>query len=110
MGAIIQPFPFIFTGGFTAVAISLLLSVFGLFGIGSGVSLTASSPLWKSGVQQILFGLLAAGITFGIGRLIGTAAGQVCILPLPSLSLFGTAHRACHRIACSGQKGSCSKE
>jgi vacuolar iron transporter family protein len=75
IGAIIPVFPFIFANGFTAVVISLILSVFGLFGIGAGVSLTAGSPLWKSGGRQILLGLLAAGITFGIGRLIGSAIG-----------------------------------
>jgi VIT1/CCC1 family predicted Fe2+/Mn2+ transporter len=75
IGAIIPVFPFIFTNGLTAVAISLILSVFGLFGIGAGVSLTAGSPLWRSGGRQIILGLLAAGITFGIGKLIGTAIG-----------------------------------
>lgn len=75
IGAIIPVFPFFFTGGFTAVGISLLLSVVGLFGIGAGVSLTTGSPLWQSGARQIILGLLAAGITFGIGRLIGTAVG-----------------------------------
>jgi VIT1/CCC1 family predicted Fe2+/Mn2+ transporter len=75
IGAIIPVFPFIFTGGFTAVVSSLLLSVLGLFGIGAGVSLTAGSSLWKSGGRQIILGLLAAGITFGIGRLIGAAIG-----------------------------------
>ncbi len=75
IGAIIPVFPFIFISGFTAVVISLILSVIGLFGIGAGVSLTAGSPLWKSGGRQILLGLLAAGITFGIGRLIGAAVG-----------------------------------
>lgn len=73
IGAIIPVFPFIFTNGFAAVIISLILSVFGLFGIGAGVSLTAGSPLWKSGGRQILLGLLAAGITFGLGKLIGSA-------------------------------------
>ncbi|HLI05398.1 MAG TPA: VIT1/CCC1 transporter family protein [Ktedonobacteraceae bacterium] len=73
IGAIIPVFPFIFTNGFTAVIISLILSVFGLFGIGAGVSLTASSPLWQSGGRQILLGLLAAGFTFGLGKLIGSA-------------------------------------
>ena len=73
IGAIIPVFPFIFTNGFAAVAISLVLSVLGLFGIGAGVSLTAGSPLWKAGARQILLGLLAAGITFGLGRLIGSA-------------------------------------
>ncbi len=73
IGAIIPVLPFIFTGGLLAVGISLLLSVFGLFGIGTGVSLTAGSPLWRSGGRQILLGLLAAGITFGLGKLIGSA-------------------------------------
>lgn len=75
LGAIIPVFPFIFTNGFPAVIISLILSIFGLFGIGAGVSLTAGSPLWKAGGRQILLGLLAAGITFGLGKLIGSAVG-----------------------------------
>jgi len=75
MGAIIPVFPFIFTNGFTALVISLALSVLGLFGIGAGVSLTAGSPLWKAGARQILLGLLAAGITFGLGKLIGSTIG-----------------------------------
>src|SRR5437763_3896110 len=74
-GAIIPVFPFIFTNGFAAVVISLALSVLGLFGIGAGVSLTAGSPLWKAGARQILLGLLAAGITFGLGKLIGSTIG-----------------------------------
>ena len=75
IGAIIPVFPFIFTNGFAAVGISLALSVLGLFGIGAGVSLTAGSPLWKAGARQILLGLLAAGITFGLGKLIGSTIG-----------------------------------
>src|SRR6266581_2288784 len=75
IGAIIPVFPFIFTNGLVAVGISLILSVIGLFGIGAGVSLTAGSPLWKAGAWQILLGLLAAGITFGLGKLIGSTIG-----------------------------------
>lgn len=73
IGAIIPVLPFIFTNGFPAVVISLTLSVLGLFAIGAGVSLTSGSPLWQSGGRQVLLGLLAAGITFGLGRLIGSA-------------------------------------
>lgn len=75
IGATIPVSPFIFTGGFSAVITSLILSVLGLFCIGAGVSLTAGSPLWKSGGRQILLGLLAAGITFGLGKFIGSAVG-----------------------------------
>ena len=73
VGAIIPVVPFIFAAGFTAVVISLILSICGLFAIGAGVSLTAGSSLWRAGGRQILLGLLAAGITFGLGKLIGTA-------------------------------------
>jgi VIT1/CCC1 family predicted Fe2+/Mn2+ transporter len=73
IGAIIPVFAFIFTGGITAVIISLILSALGFFAIGAGVSLTTGSPLLKSGGRQILFGLLAAGITFGLGKLAGAA-------------------------------------
>lgn len=75
IGAIIPVFPFIFINGFVAVGISLALSVLGLFAIGAGVSLTANSSLWKAGARQILLGLLAAGITFGLGKLIGSTIG-----------------------------------
>src|SRR6266700_3947551 len=51
------------------------ITSFVLFGIGAGVSLTAGSPLWKAGAWQILLGLLAAGITFGLGKLIGSTIG-----------------------------------
>ncbi|MGZ3679145.1 MAG: VIT1/CCC1 transporter family protein [Ktedonobacterales bacterium] len=74
-GAIIPVIPFIFGSGVTAIGISLALSVLGLFAIGAGVSLTTGTPLWKAGARQIILGLLAAGITFGIGRLIGSAVG-----------------------------------
>ena len=43
--------------------------------INAGVSLTAGSPLVKASARQIVLGLVAAGITFGLGRLIGSAAG-----------------------------------
>ena len=75
IGAIIPVLAFIFTNGITAVIISLILSTCGFFAIGAGVSLTTGSPLLKSGGRQVLFGLIAAGITFGLGKLAGAALG-----------------------------------
>lgn len=72
IGAIIPVISFIFTSGLTAVIISLILSTCGFFAIGAGVSLTTGTPLWKSGGQQVLLGLVAAGITFGLGKLAGS--------------------------------------
>jgi VIT1/CCC1 family predicted Fe2+/Mn2+ transporter len=56
-----------------AVIISALLSAFGLFGIGSAITLFTGKSIWYSGFRQVVFGLLAAAITFAIGKLIGVS-------------------------------------
>lgn len=75
IGAIIPVAPFLFSGGWTAVVISLLLSALGLFAIGAAITLMTGRSIWFSGVRQMAFGLVAALITFGIGRLLGVAIG-----------------------------------
>jgi VIT1/CCC1 family predicted Fe2+/Mn2+ transporter len=71
--AIIPVAPFIFTGGMPAVFISIGLSALGLFGLGAAITLFTGKPVWKSGLRMVVFGLLAAAVTFGIGRLIGVS-------------------------------------
>ncbi|HEX6541352.1 MAG TPA: VIT1/CCC1 family protein [Ktedonobacterales bacterium] len=75
VGAIIPAAPFAFGGGMAIVAISLGLSVVGLFLIGTGITLTTGVPLLKAGSRQVIFGVAAAAITFGVGRLFGSALG-----------------------------------
>ncbi len=75
IGAIIPVFPFIFGSGLVTIGVSLLLSALGLFAIGAGITLTTGSPLLKSGGRQVLLGLLAACITFGLGKLVGGVVG-----------------------------------
>jgi VIT1/CCC1 family predicted Fe2+/Mn2+ transporter len=75
VGAIVPVIPFMFTGGMTAVIISAVISGLGLFFIGSGITLfTGRNPL-KSGMRQVIFGLAAALVTFGLGRVVGTGLG-----------------------------------
>ncbi len=71
IGAVIPVLPFIFSSGFKAVVISVICSAFGLFIIGSAITLFTGKNVWYSGFRQVIFGLAAAAITFGIGRLIG---------------------------------------
>ncbi|MDR3652930.1 MAG: VIT1/CCC1 transporter family protein [Paludibacter sp.] len=71
VGGIIPLFPFILTTGIHAIMLSVLMSTIGLFTIGAAITLFTGKNLWYSGVRQILFGLIAAAITFGIGELIG---------------------------------------
>lgn len=73
IGAIIPVIPFFFTGGMMAVAISASLSAIGLFVIGSAITLFTGKSVWYSGFRQVGFGLAAAAITFGIGKLIGVS-------------------------------------
>lgn len=70
-GAVIPVIPFFFFGGYKAVIISTILSTMGLFIIGASITLFTGKSVWFSGFRQVLFGLIAAAITFGIGSLIG---------------------------------------
>ena len=73
LGAIIPVIPFMFTTGFTAIALSVALSATGLFMIGAAITLFTGRNAWFSGFRQVMFGLAAAAITFGIGKLIGVS-------------------------------------
>ena len=73
VGAIIPVIPFFFTSGYTAIIASAVLSGFGLFLIGASITLFTSKNVWFSGFRQVIFGLAAAAITFGIGKLIGVS-------------------------------------
>jgi VIT1/CCC1 family predicted Fe2+/Mn2+ transporter len=74
-GAIIPAAPFAFGGGPLTIATSLALSTVGLFLIGAGITLTTGAPLARAAGRQVVFGLAAAGITFGLGRLVGGGLG-----------------------------------
>ena len=75
LGAIIPVAPFIFSTGMTAVFISIGLSTLGLFALGAAITLFTGRTVWYSGMRMVIFGLLAAAVTFGIGRLIGVSIG-----------------------------------
>ena len=71
IGAVIPVIPFMIAEGFTAVVWSVALSAVGLFLIGSAITLFTGRSIWFSGFRQVIFGIAAAAVTFGIGKLIG---------------------------------------
>lgn len=71
IGAVIPVIPFMITAGLPAVIWSVSLSAAGLFLIGSAITLFTGRSIWFSGFRQVIFGLAAAAVTFGIGKLIG---------------------------------------
>jgi vacuolar iron transporter family protein len=75
IGAVIPVIPFAFGSGTIAVLFSLLLGILGFFIVGVGITLTTGAPLLKSAGRQVLLGLAAAAITFGLGSLVGGRIG-----------------------------------
>jgi len=73
VGAIIPLAPFFWSGGYVAILASAGFSTLGLFLIGSAITLFTGKSIWFSGMRQVIFGLMAAAITFGIGKLIGVS-------------------------------------
>jgi VIT1/CCC1 family predicted Fe2+/Mn2+ transporter len=74
-GAIVPVIPYFFGGGTSAVVVSIFLSVIALFTIGAGITIITGRSALVSGGRQVLFGLAAAAITFGVGKLIGSGLG-----------------------------------
>jgi VIT1/CCC1 family predicted Fe2+/Mn2+ transporter len=72
-GAVIPVLPFVFLAGAAAVAVSLSLAAVALFALGGGISLLTGRGAVFSGVRQTVLGLAAAGVTFGVGWLLGAA-------------------------------------
>ncbi len=75
VGAIIPVIPYFFTSGMDAVAWSVGFSTIGLFAIGSAITLFTGRPVILSGGRQVVFGLTAAALVYGIGRLVGVSLG-----------------------------------
>lgn len=75
VGAIIPLAPFFWGGGNTFILISVVASGLGLFLIGSAITLFTGRNVWYSGMRQVVFGLLAAAITYGIGKMVGVSIG-----------------------------------
>jgi VIT1/CCC1 family predicted Fe2+/Mn2+ transporter len=62
-----------FLEGMQAIYLSVGSSVIGLFGIGASITLFTGKSIAFSGSRQVLFGLAAAAVTYGIGALIGVS-------------------------------------
>lgn len=71
LGAIVPVLPFIVASGAAAVASSFALSAVGLFALGAAISLLTGRGALFTGTRQAVLGLAAAGITYGIGWMLG---------------------------------------
>ena len=74
-GALFPILPYLFWTGTFAIIMSLIISAVGLFIIGGAITLMTGRSIWFSGTRQVIVGIAAAALTYGIGKLIGVSVG-----------------------------------
>ncbi len=72
-GAIIPVLPFFALTGLAAVGASIGLAALAMFAIGAGTTLFTGRGVLFSGLRQLAIGIAAAGVTYGVGKLIGVS-------------------------------------
>lgn len=70
-GALFPLLSFFFLSGNAAVYASLGMSAIGLFLFGAAITLMTGQKALFAGTRQVLVGMAAAALTYGVGRLIG---------------------------------------
>lgn len=73
LGALVPVIPYLIGSGPVAFWTSLMASLAALFLLGLGVSAFTHRHPVRSGARQLLLGLIAAVVTFGVGSLLGAA-------------------------------------
>jgi VIT1/CCC1 family predicted Fe2+/Mn2+ transporter len=74
-GAIVPLSPFFFASGLPAIAASIIVSAAALMIVGAAITVVTGSSVLRTGGRQVLLGLFAAAVTFGLGTLVGRAVG-----------------------------------
>jgi VIT1/CCC1 family predicted Fe2+/Mn2+ transporter len=73
LGAIVPVAPFAIWSGGLAIAVSVSASAVALFAIGAAITLLTGRSVLFSGLRQLSIGLVAAALTWLVGRLIGVS-------------------------------------
>jgi VIT1/CCC1 family predicted Fe2+/Mn2+ transporter len=75
LGASLPLIPWFITDGTTAVVASVILAVIGAAGLGAGIGVSTGRRVWWSAGRQVLVAVIAAGVTYVVGSLVGVTAG-----------------------------------
>ncbi len=75
LGAIVPLAPFLVLSGTAGIVASLVCSAAALMAVGAAITIVTGTDALRSGLRQVVFGLVAAAITFSIGTLVGRAVG-----------------------------------
>ncbi len=75
LGAVLPIVPFLFANGWLAMAVSAGAAFAVLAGVGGLLGFLSGLSPWRAGLRMAALAALAAGITVGLGRLLGTQLG-----------------------------------
>jgi VIT1/CCC1 family predicted Fe2+/Mn2+ transporter len=73
IGALLPLFPWFFTEGRAAVVASIVIGAAAALLLGAAIGFFAGRSVWRTAVRQLVVAALAAGITFGVGHLLGVS-------------------------------------
>ena len=73
VGALIPLVPFLF--GSRLLGVAAALALIGLFVTGAVTARFTTRQWWYAGGRQLLFGLISAAVTYGVGHLFGATVG-----------------------------------
>jgi VIT1/CCC1 family predicted Fe2+/Mn2+ transporter len=71
IGALLPLLPWFFASGHVAIASSIVLGALGAIGVGVGLARFTGRSAFRSASRQLSIAVLAAGVTFLIGRAVG---------------------------------------
>lgn len=74
-GAFVVVVPYLFLSGGAALGTAIGLALIALFVVGAGTGILNGRSPFKGAARQLVAGVLAAGITYGVGALLGTTVG-----------------------------------
>jgi vacuolar iron transporter family protein len=75
VGALVVVLPYLVAGGGRALVAAIVLALLALAAVGASIGvLNGRSPV-RGAARQVVVGVLAAGVTYGVGALIGIHAG-----------------------------------
>ncbi len=75
LGALVPLLPFIIGSGTPAVVVAIVISAVALYLVGGAITIVTGSSVLRTGGRQVLLGLIAAAVTYGLGALVGRAVG-----------------------------------
>lgn len=67
-GALIPVLPYVFLPPAIGIAVSALATVGALFAVGAAKTVITAGRWWKSGLESMATGIVAAAVTYGAGR------------------------------------------